>query len=332
MSAKDLRGFEDLRAFMTRGLALVVWMVIAPASAEDYPTKPIKLVVPFSAGSGQDLRARHVGSLLSPRLGQPIVIDNRPGADGAIGTALAAKAKPDGYTLVLCNSATLSANPALMPDLPYEPLRDFVPIVRLVISSGVVAVGTASEAQTLQQLLALGRRKPGALRYGSGSAYAHMLGELLTRRTGVEWVYVPYKGDAQALADLMGGHIDLMFSFPILLLPQAKAGNVRILAVAGPHRMPAMSEVPTVSEQGLQNSELRAWAGICAPSGTPSTVVGKLNREVLAAIMAPAVKAEVENQGYEVSANSPGEFLAFIKADMSRTAALVKELAISAEH
>jgi tripartite-type tricarboxylate transporter receptor subunit TctC len=310
---------------------LVAAAASAPGYAQDYPAKPVKLVVPFAAGSGQDLRARHVGSLLGPRLGQPIVIDNRPGADGAIGSALAARAKPDGYTLVLCNSATMSANPVLIADLPYVPLRDFVPIVRLVVSSGVIAVNANSEVHNLQQLFALARRNPGGLRYGSGSAYAHMLGELLSQRARVDWVYVPYKGDAQALSDLIGGHIDLMFSFPILLLPQAKSGHIRILGVAGPHRMPAMPEVPTVGEQGVHNSELRAWAGICAPSGTPAGVVNKINREVLAAILAPTVKAEVENQGYEVSANTPEEFLAFIRTDISRTAALVRDLGISAE-
>jgi tripartite-type tricarboxylate transporter receptor subunit TctC len=332
MTSRYQQGFAHLHAPAAFGFASLVWVsLIASASAQEYPTQPIKLVVPFAAGSGQDLRARQIGNLLTPRLGQPIVIDNRPGAEGAIGTAVAAKAKADGYTLLYCNSSTLAGNAALMPKLPYDPIRDFVPIVRLVISSGVVAVSASSEVHSLQQLLALARRKPGALRYGSGSAYSHMLGELVSRRAGVEWVYVPYKGESQALTDLLGGHIDLMFSFPILLLPQAQAGRVRILAVAGPHRMPALPAVPTVAEQGLNNSELRAWAGICAPTGTPSTVVIKINREVLAAMMTPAVKAEVESQGYEVTANTSQEFLAFIKTDISHTASLVKDLAIPPE-
>ena len=321
------------RMLAARALALVMgFAAIATTTAQDYPSKPIKLLVPFAAGSGQDLRARQVAGLLAQRLGQPIVVDNRPGADGAIGTALGARAKPDGYTLVFCNSGTLAVNPALMPDLGYDPIRDLVPIVRLVLSSGVVAVGAASDVRSLPQLLALARSRPGALRYGSGSAYAHMLGQLLSRRAGVDWVYVPYRGDAQVLADLIGGHIDLMLSFPIVLLPQARAGQVRILAVAGPHRMPAMPEVPTVAELGLKNSELRAWAGLCTQAGTPAEVVSRISRETLVAILAPAVKAEVESQGYEVTPNTPGEFLAFVKADMARTAALVRELGVSADH
>jgi tripartite-type tricarboxylate transporter receptor subunit TctC len=269
--------------------------------------------------------------VLVPRLGQPIVVDNRPGASGAIGSAVVAKAKPDGYTLLLCTGATLCGNPALMPNLPYDPIKDFAPVIRLVTTSGIVAVRAASPVQSLQQLLALAKTKPGMLRYGSGSSYAHILGELLSRRSGVELLYVPYKGDSQVLTDLLGGHIDLMFSTPILLVPQVKAGRIRALAVAGPRRLPALPDVPTMSEQGVHNSELLAWAGICAPAGTAPSIVRKINREALAGMMSPEVKGEVEGQGYEISANTSEEFFAFIKTDMSRTATLVRELGIPPE-
>jgi len=259
------------------------------------------------------------------------VIENRAGANGALGTALVAKAKPDGYTLLLCTSATLSGNPALMPDLPYDTIRDFVPIARLVTTFGVVAVDASSKLKTLQQLLAAARLKPGSLRYGAGSSYAHILGELLSKRAGVELLLVPYKGDGQALTDLVGGHIDLMFSTPMLLVPQAKAGRIRALAVAGPHRLTGLPDAPTLVEQGVSGSELPAWAGLCAPTGTPPTVVKKVNREALAVMLSPAVKADMESQGYEVSANTPEEFLAFLKMDMARTAGLVKDLAIPPE-
>jgi len=312
--------------------AWLLWIaVMAPANAQDYPTRPIKLVVPFAAGSVQDLRARHIGGLLGPRLGQPVVVDNRPGANGVIGAALVAKAKPDGYTLLLCTGATLAGNAALIPNLPYDPIEDFAPVIRLVTTSGIVAIRAASSVQTLQQLVALAAAKPGSLRYGSGSSYAHILGELFGRRAGVPLLYVPYKGDGQTLTDLLGGHIDMMFSTPILLVPQIKAGRLRALAIAGPRRLPALPDVPTMSEHGVRNSELLAWAGICGPAATPPSVVKKINREALSAMLSPEVRADVEHQGYEVSANTAEEFRAFIKADMTRIAALVKELGIPLE-
>jgi tripartite-type tricarboxylate transporter receptor subunit TctC len=328
----DRRRFRIASRSLTfaRGCLLVITL-IGSATAQDYPTKPVKVIVPFTAGSVQDLRARHIGGLLGPRLGQPIIVDNRTGANGALGSALVATAKPDGYTLLLCTGATLGGNAALMPNLSYDPVKDFAPVIRLVTTSGIVAVSAASSVQSLQQLVVLAKTKPGMQRYGSGSSYAHILGELMARRSGVELLYVPYKGDGQALTDLIGGHIDLMFSTPILLVPQVKSGRVRALSVAGPRRLAALPDVPTMREQGVHNSELPAWAGICAPAGTPPTIVRKLNREALAAMMSPEVKAEVEGQGYEVSANTPEEFAAFIKADMSRIAALVKELGIPPE-
>lgn len=309
-------------------LWLVGIAVIGAATAQDYPTKPIKLVAPFMAGSTQDLRARHIGNLLGPRLGQPIIIDNRPGANGAIGSALVARSRPDGYTLLLCTSATLSANAALMPDLPYDPVRDFAPVVRLVTTSGVVAVATNSPFRTLRDLVAGAKLKPRTLRYGAGSAYSHILGELVSRRAGVRLVRVPYKGDAQALTDLLGGHIDLVFFTPIQLVPHAKAGRLRALAVAGAHRLRGLPDIPTIDEQGVPSSEFPAWAGLCAPAGTPSSVIGKLNREALTVMLSPEVKVEMESQGYDVPFNSATEFAAFLRADIARTAALVKDLGI----
>jgi tripartite-type tricarboxylate transporter receptor subunit TctC len=332
MNINDWRRLCSARAAPTLGVAWLLGIAAAvSATAQEYPTKPIKLVVPFSAGSVQDLRGRHIAGLLGSRIGQPIVVDNRPGANGALGAALVAKARPDGYTLLLCTGATLAGNAALMPNLPYDSLKDFVPVVRLVTTSGIVVVNPRIPAETLQQLLVLAKSKPGSLRYGSGSSYSHILGELLARRGDVQFLYVPYKGDGQTLTDLLGGHIDLMFSTPILLVPQIKAGHVRALAIAGPRRLPALPDVPTTGEQGLPDTELLAWAGICAPAGTALTIVAKLNREAIAAMTSPKVKAEVEEQGYEVSANTSEQFFAFIRTDIHVHAALVKELGIPPE-
>jgi tripartite-type tricarboxylate transporter receptor subunit TctC len=332
MKISDSRELRSVRGTPMLGFAWLLGLAAAMSTAaQEYPTKPVKLVVPFSAGSVQDLRGRHISGLLASRIGQPIVVDNRPGANGALGAALVAKARPDGYTLLLCTGATLAGNTALMPNLPYDSLKDFVPVVRLVTTSGIIAVSPGTPAKTLQQLLALAKAKPGSLRYGSGSSYSHILGELLARRAGVQYIHVPYKGDGQTLTDLMGGHIDLMFSTPILLVPHIKAGHVRALAIAGPRRLPALPDVPTTSEEGVPDTELLAWAGICAPARTPLTIVAKLNREALAAMTSRQVRAEVEEQGYEVSANTPEQFFDFISTDIRVHAALVKELAIPLE-
>jgi tripartite-type tricarboxylate transporter receptor subunit TctC len=218
-----------------------------------------------------------------------------------------------------------------MPNLAYDPIKDLAPVVRLVTTWGIVAVSASGPVKTLNELLTLAKRKPGTLRYGAGAAYAHILGELLGKRAGAELLYVPYKGDAQVLADLIGGHIDVMFSTPLLLVPQIKAGRVRALAVAGPRRLPALPDVPTMSELGVPNCELPAWAGICAPANTTATVVDRLNREAIAAMTSPEVKIEVEAQSYEVAPNTATDFLAFIKVDTTRTVALVKELNIPPE-
>jgi tripartite-type tricarboxylate transporter receptor subunit TctC len=234
-------------------------------------------------------------------------------------------------TLLLCTGSTHGGNAALMPGLPYDPIKDLAPVARLVATSGVVVVGAASPVRSLPQLIAAAAASPGALRYGAGSSYARIMGELFSRRSGVKLVHVPYKGDAQALTDLIGGHIDVLFSTPLSLLPQIKAGRIRALAIAGARWLPALPDVATTREQGLHDSELPAWAGICAPSGVASTIVERLNREALAAMTVGAVKAGTERQGYEVIVNTPAEFSAFIQSDAARVAALVKELGIPME-
>lgn len=302
-------------------------------AAQDYPAKTIRLIVAFPAGGPTDFSARHLAQSLSPRLGQQIVIDNRPGASGAIGTRMVASASPDGYTLLYCNIATHSANVALLPDLAYDPVKDFTPIVRVATVPFVLLVNPSLPVRTVGDLTALAKAQPHKLRYGSAglATFTHIVGELFAHQTGVKLIHVPYKGGAPAMTDVMGGHIDLLFSTPPDALPHIKAGRLRALAITSAHRLAALPDVPTMAESGVREGELLGWGGLCAPSGTPQAVIEKLNAEALAAYLSPSVKAELEQQGYEVAPNTPEEFAQFIKADITRTVALVKRFGIRPE-
>ena len=302
-------------------------------AAQDYPVKPIRLIVTFPAGGPSDVSARNFAQLLSRRLGQQIIIENRPGASGTIGTRMAASAAPDGYTLLYCSVATHSANVALFPDLAYDPVKDFTPIVRFSTAPFVLLVNPSLPVRTLGDLTALAKAQPGKLRYGSAgvATFTHIIGEVLTHQTGMKLIHVPYKGSAPAVIDAIGGHIDMVFTSSPDALPQIKAGQLRALAITGPRRLAALPEVPTMAENGVTESELLGWGGLCAPSGTPQAVIGKLNAEAVAAYLAPNVKANLELQGYELAANTPEEFAQFIKLDIARTVALVKRFGIRPE-
>jgi tripartite-type tricarboxylate transporter receptor subunit TctC len=302
-------------------------------AAQDYPVKPIRLVVTFPAGGPSDASARNFAQLLSQRLVQQIIIDNRPGASGTIGTRMAARAAPDGYTLLYCSVATHSANVALFPDPAYDPVKDFTPIVRFSTAPFVLLVNPSLPVRTLGDLTALAKAQPGRLRYGSAgvATFTHIIGEVLAHQTGMELIHVPYKGSAPAVTDAIGGHIDMVFTSSPDALPQIKAGRLRALAITGPRRLAALPEVPTMAENGVTESELLGWGGLCAPSGTPQAVIGKLNAEAVAAYLAPNVKANLELQGYELAANTPEEFAQFIKLDIARTVALVKQFRIRPE-
>lgn len=301
--------------------------------ADDYPAKPIKLIVAFPAGGASDLSARQLGQLLSPRLGRQFVIENRPGASGAIGAMVAAAAAPDGYTLLYCNTPTHTVNPALLPDLGYDADKDFTPIVRFVTVPLILAINPTSPLRSIAEVTTVARAKPGSLRYGTAgiATLAHIAGELLAHQTGVKLTHVPYKGTAPAVTDAIGGHVDMVFMTTLEGLPQIRAGRLRALAVTGVRRVTALPQTPTMAESGVIEGELLAWFGLCAPRGVPSAVIKKLNAEAMAAYLSPNVKADLERQGYELVANTPEEFAQFIRADRARIAALVKQFGIRPE-
>jgi tripartite-type tricarboxylate transporter receptor subunit TctC len=303
------------------------------ANAAEYPDKPIKWVVAGTAGGSTDVVARQVAELLAARLKQPIIIENRAGASGIIGTRLVAKATPDGYTLLVCNSQTHGGNTTMFPDLGYDPVKDFIPIVRMVTAPFILIVGSGSQLQSVKALIDLAKTQPGKLKFGFAGkgGFNHIVGELFQSHAGVEFVPVVYKGLNEVVTDVAAGHIDLGFPTPGESLGLIYGGRVRALAIAGPRRLAALPNVPTIGEAGFPQSQLLGWGGLCAPAGTPESVIKILNAQTNAALMMTSVKGDFERRGYEIVPNTPEEFAAYIKSQISRVGGIVNQLGIRPE-
>jgi tripartite-type tricarboxylate transporter receptor subunit TctC len=296
------------------------------ARGEEYPTRPIRLVVPFTPAGATDILARIIGQNLSQAWGQQVVVDNRPGAAGNIGTELVAKAPPDGYTLLMCTVSTHGINPSLYKKIPYDAVKDFAPVSLVALVPNVLEVNPAVEAKTVAELIALAKKNPGKLNFassGSGTS-VHMSAELFKLLAGLDIVHVPYKGSAPALTDLLGGQVDLMFDNLPASLSHIKAGKLRPLAVTSAHRSPALPEVPTMAEAGIEGYEATAWFGVLAPAGTPRPIVEKLAAEIAKGLKTPAGKAALADQGAEAVGGTPDEFGVFIKAELEKWAKVVK--------
>jgi tripartite-type tricarboxylate transporter receptor subunit TctC len=313
---------------MLRPLAVLLaatLVAIAPARAQDYPARPVKIIVPFAVGGPADVYARFVGAKLSEALGQPFVIDNRPGAGAVVGTDAAAKSPPDGYTLLLMSNAH-TVNETLLPNKPYALMRDFVPIAPINYSDLVMVVNPAVQANTLQEFIALAKAQPGKLNYassGPGTPY-HMAGELFNSMAGVNIVHVPYKESSGARTGVLGGQVDMMFDAVTTMSEQAKAGKVKPLATSGRTRSTVMPNVPTVSEAGVPGYEAVIWLGLMAPKGTPPAVVAKLNAEVAKIVNRPEVRAEWAKQGAVGMAMTPDEFAKYTADDIVKWEKVIK--------
>ena len=303
------------------------------AAAADYPVKPVKLVVAATAGGATDVVARQVAELLAPRFKQPVLVENRPGASGAIGAKLVAKAAPDGYTLLVCNSATHGANSSMFPDLGYDPVKDFAPIVRIVTVPFILIVNPSLPVHAVKSLVEIAKTQPGKLKFGFANigGYNHIAGELFQYQTGTQFVPVAYKGLNEVVTDVAGAHIDLGFPTPGESLGMITAGKVRALAVTGPRRLAALPDVPTIGEAGFPQGQLLGWGGLCAPAGTPEAIIAILNEHTLAALMSASVKSDFERRGYEIVGNSPAEFAGFIKAEITRISGIITQLGIHPE-
>jgi tripartite-type tricarboxylate transporter receptor subunit TctC len=300
---------------------------VAQTSESRWPDKPVHLIVPFSAGSAVDTLARIPGQKLAELWGQPLVVDNRTGANTIIGTEAAAKAAPDGYTLLLTNDAALATNPALYPKLPYAPLRDFAPIT-LGASIPVVLVAHATEPYaSVMELIAYAKANPGKLHYASGGngSAQHVPMEMFKQIAGIALVHVPYKGLGPAFNDVVSGQVPVMFAGLSNTPPHIKAGRIRALAIGSAKRSAAMPDVPTMQEAGVPGFDYSAWAGILAPAGTPAAVVQKVNADWARVIAMPEVRDKLVALGFELQATSSAQFAEMIKREMAKVAKVVKD-------
>jgi tripartite-type tricarboxylate transporter receptor subunit TctC len=306
-------------------LAAAALVAASPVGAQDYPNRLIRIIVPFGAGGPTDVFTRSLGEELRKSLGQPIVMENRPGAGTIIGTTEVARSAPDGYTLLMI-SATQTTVETLNPNKPYRLMRDFVPVASLMNSELVLVVPERSPASTLKELIALAKQKPGTLNYGSsgpGSNY-HMAGELIKNLAGLDIIHVPYKGSTGARADIISGQIDMMFDSVPTAAPTIEAGRLKALGTSGKVRSAALPNVPTIAEAGIPGYDATIWIGVMAPAGTPPPIVELLNREINKILMRPDIQETWKRQGANAMVMSPQEFGAYIESEVERWGKLIK--------
>jgi tripartite-type tricarboxylate transporter receptor subunit TctC len=297
------------------------------AFAQAWPAKPIKIIVPYPPGGTSDILARALGPGLTAALGQPIVIENKPGATGNVGADFVAKSAPDGYTVLLGDIGSLAIAPSVFTALPFDPVKDFAPVVMVAYSPHLLVVHPSVPAKDAKELIALARAKPDSLNFavsGLGGAN-HLAGIDFEQRARIKWTYIPYKGGSQALTDMIGGQAQVMFNGMLATYPFVKDGKLRVLAISSAKRFAAAPDIPTVAESGMPGFETGSWQGIVAPAGTPVELVNKLHATVTAILATPELKDRLDKAGAEVRPQSPAEFGAFIRGERERWAKVVKE-------
>lgn len=312
----------------TRFMALVLaacWITSAGAASNEYPSKPVRFISPFSPGGGTDTVARALALRLGDALGRTFIVDNRPGADGLIGTELGAKSPPDGYTLLVGNLGTLAINPNLRK-VPYDPLRDFAPIVQTTASSTVLVVHPSMPVKNVRELVALAKTRP--LNYGASSSATFLPMELLKQMSKMELTHVPYKGTGPTLTGILSGEVQVMFGGAINTTTLVKSGKLRALAVAGDRRAKALPDVPTVAESGFPGYEANTWNGMLAPAGTPRAIVMRLNQEMLKILSQREVMEYMNADGAEPAGNTPDHFAAYIRSEHAKWARVIREAKI----
>ncbi len=317
---------------MLSNIVCLLLLGVAGALAQSWPAQPIRLVVGFTPGTGIDIIARSVGQKLQERLGQPVVVENKPGASGNIGTEAVARAKPDGHTLLVTVS-TIVMNPALYKSLPFDPLKDFAPISLTAWGSLALAVPGSAKTDSAARLVAAAKAAPGKLNYASpgvGTPH-HLAMELFKNVTATDITHVPYKGTAGAITDLLGGQIDAMFVPIHVALPHVKSGKLKALALGSAQRHPTARDLPTLAELGIPGVEVDMWYGFLAPQGTPREVIAKLNAELKAIIALPDIQSSFAAQGLDPATSSPEEFQAVMERDTARWARVVNQAKITGE-
>ena len=314
------------------GAALLLVTLASVAAAQGYPTRPVRLVIPFPPGGSNDIVGRMIAAQLGDRLGQQVVVDNRGGAGGTIGTELAAKSQADGYTLLLISTA-YAFNTSIYKKLPYDPVKSFVPVALLGSGPGVLVVNPALPVNSVAGLIAFAKERPGKLNNASAGvgSFQHLASELFRIQAGIQWLHVPYKGGGPAMVDLMGGQADASVGSLIQMLPHIRSGKLKALGTTGAKRSPVLPDVPTVAEAGVPGYEATNWWGFLAPAGTPPAIVERLHQEVAAVQASAETKRRFDTEGAEALQMSPAEFGAFIAAETAKWARVVKEAGISAE-
>ncbi|HSQ02501.1 MAG TPA: tripartite tricarboxylate transporter substrate binding protein [Burkholderiales bacterium] len=304
------------------------------AVAQTYPQKPVRFVVPYSAGGAGDIFARTIGQKLTEALGQTFTIDNRPGANAIIGMEIVAKAPPDGYTIVMGNSAPMVLNPSLYAKLPYDPVKDFAPVTQGTLYPYTLIVHPSVPVHSVAELVKFAKAHPGKLQYGSSGngAANHLAGEMFKHMAGINIIHVPFKGSAPALADVLGGQISMMFDTLVTTVPQLKSHKVRSLAVTGAKRAPQVPDIPTMSEAGFKGYEVTSWQSILAPAGTPRPIIQKLYEETIKALRQPDVIDRLATQGgNELVGNTPEEFARIIRNEIAMYSRVIKEANVRLE-
>jgi tripartite-type tricarboxylate transporter receptor subunit TctC len=309
---------------MLRVLLLLAFTPLALGQA--YPSKPIHLIVPFPPGGPTDIVGRLVAQKLAEGIGQPVVVENRPGAGGTVGSTAVAKSPADGYTLLYGSTSTLAIAPSLYKNISYDPRKSFAPISLVSRGPILVAVNAQVPARTLKEFIDLAKKSPGKLSYSSGGngTPPHLAGELFKTVAGIDVLHVPYKGGGPAINDVAGGQVQAVFEGQVALLPHLHSGRIRALAITGARRNPSLPDVPTVAEAGLPQYDANFWSGLVAPAGRPSGTIGKLNAVLVKALQAPEVRETLSRQGLEAAGNTPQEFGAYIAAELEKWAAVVR--------
>ena len=321
------------RATFATLIATGMAVAAAPgAAAQNYPTKPVRMIVPFTPGSATDLLARRVAPKMSDNWNQQVVVDNRGGGGGTLGASIVAKATPDGYTLPV-HSIAFAMNAALYSKLPYDPLKDFAPVSQIVISTSLLVVAPTLGVKSVKELIALAKQKPGQLTFGTSGVGSgtHLNGEQFRFAAGIDVVHVPYKGVPEPLIDTMSGRIDYFLSPLVPALPFIRDGRLLALAVSTAQRTSVLPDVPTIAEAALPGYEFQAWFGVFAPAGTPRPVVDQISREIARIVYLPDIKKQFLNQGEEGKPSTPEEFTRFIRAEIEKYSKVVKLAGIRVE-
>ena len=308
--------------------------ITAPAFAQDkWPSKPIKYIVPFPPGGTTDTLARVIAQKLSVSLGQQVLVDNKPGAGGNIGSDFVAKSAPDGYTILGGTISSHSINPSMYSKMPYDAVKDFIPVTLIGTNANALIVHPSNPAKNLAEFIAASKAKPGTVNFASAGAGTsqHLSGELFKNMAGIDMVHVPYKGSAPAIQDVMGGQVTMMFDTMIVAGPQIKAGTVKALGVTSSTRVKGYETIPTLNEAGVPGYEVVSWQGIFAPAGTPKEIVQRLNTELVKILRLPDVRERFEGLGLDIVGNTPEEFAAFQKSEITKWAKVVKGANIKAD-